>query len=404
MKFTTKYTPIAIALTAILASPLAMADNDNDSLDLYIDAKINARADLALSTSEYKNETSVKIKKESNIKRDVDIEGEVTVSGNIPVGSSSAALVSQNQNNNHNDVENSIVDNNAVANGNAMSGGSGNIGLNITAGDNNFQDNSAALSKVDAAFVFADAETIANQNAEFNTVSNHGTNNTAGLAGSALMDATGNIGVNVSAGNSNLQTNSLAAAVNTSGTMAEATVSSLQTGDHNSTHNHGKHYVVKDATWVTMYGGVSNKDDVQGTYVGTSDQIGDVYPDTWTGDTHPDGTQTGHFDLDTDTQGGSDLNGDGGALAFNDQGTVTFEAGDLQLKGAFTGLVVNTHTVFRPHENNATLGGNAMSGASGNIGVNIAAGTNNLQGNHLSIAAATGNGTTPPGGGGGGEQ
>ncbi len=401
MKLTTKYTPIAIALTAILASPLAMAQDD--TLELFIDAKINARADLALSTSEYEQETSVEVKTESKTERNVDVEGDVIVSGNIPVGSSSAALVSQNQNNNHNDVENEIVDNNAVANGSALSGASGNIGLNITAGDNNFQDNSAALSQVDAAFVFANAETIANQNAEFNTVSNHGTNNSAGLAGSALMDATGNIGVNVSAGNSNLQTNSLAAAVNTTGTMAQATVSSLQTGDHNDTHNHGKHYVVKDATWVTMYGGVTNKEDVQGTYVGTSDQIGDVYPDTWTGDTHPNGTQTGHFDLDTETQGGSDLNGDGGALAFNENGTVTFEAGDLQLKGAFTGLVFNTHTVFRPHENNATLGGNAMSGASGNIGVNIAAGTNNLQGNHLSIAAATG-GTPPAGGGGGGEQ
>jgi len=169
--------------------------------------------------------------------------------------------------------------------------------------------------------------------------------------------------------------------------MAEATVSSQQTLDHNVTHQQGYLDKKYDTVNVTMVGGMF------GGYKGTSDQIGDVYPDIWTGDTHPDGTQTGHFDLDTDTQGGSDLNDDGGALAFNEEGKIL-------LGGVFTGQVVTANWIVRPHQNNATLSGDALRGASGNIGVNITAGTNNLQGNHLSIAAATGG---PGAGGGGGE-
>ena len=400
MKHTNRLTPIAIALAALGASSMAVADN-NQGLGLYIDAKVNARADLALSTSQYSNETEVEIEKESDTKRKVDIDGDVTVAGRIPVNSSSASLVSQNQNNNHNKVLNTMTDNTADASDNALQGSSGNIGLNITAGDNNFQDNSAALSRVDAEFVFAGADTISNQNAEFNNTFNYGTRNRATLSGNTLRDATGNIGVNISAGDSNLQANSLAASVNTDGTMAEATVSSLQTGDHNFTNNLGQKEKVYDTVAVTMEGSVSGTlPDAE--YVGTSDQYGDLYLDYWSGDTHPDGQQLGHIDVDNVVQAelpdgtvldASDIdpNGDGGAFFFNEEGEILFsEAGEVTLGGSFTGEVVTTRWIVRPHQNNATLGGNALRNASGNIGVNVAAGTNNLQGNHLSIAAANG--------------
>lgn len=51
-------------------------------------------------------------------------------------------------------------------------------------------------------------------------------------------------------------------------------------------------------------------------------------------------------------------------------------------------------------ENNASLSGDAFRSASGNIGVNVAAGTGNLQANSLALAVAqpsSGGGT--PGGG-----
>ncbi|MTI62900.1 hypothetical protein [Methylophaga sp.] len=390
MKLSTKYTPIAVALAALAAGP-AMADGTAD-LTLLVDAKVNARADLGLSVSEYRNDTDVEVEKTYDTDRYVDVKGDIDVDGTIPVGSSSASLTSQNQNNYENTNINDghgdfLVDNNAEAVDNGLQGASGNIGLNISAGTNNAQDNSAALSKVDAAFVFAAADSISNQNAERNEYAYKGNQFDATLGGNTLRNASGNIAVNIAAGNSNLQANSLAASVNTSGTMAESTVSSQQTLDHNVTHQTGYLDKKYDTVNVVMVGGMI------GGYEGTSDQIGDVYPDMWTGDTHPAGTQTGHFDLDTETQGGSDLNDDGGALAFNEEGKIL-------LGGVFTGQVVTANWIVRPHQNNATLSGDALRGASGNIGVNITAGTNNLQGNHLSIASATG-GAAAPGGGGG---
>jgi hypothetical protein len=396
MKLSTKYTPIAVALAALAAGP-AMAGQPGHSgtldVGILVDAKVNARADLGLSVSEYKNDTDVEVEKTYDTDRYVDVKGDVDVDGLINVESSSAALTSQNQNNykntniddGHGDF---LVDNNAEAVENGLQGASGNIGLNISAGTNNAQDNSAALSKVDAAFVFAAADSISNQNAERNSYAYKGNQFDATLGGNTLRDASGNIAVNIAAGNSNLQANSLAASVNTSGTMAEATVSSQQTQDHNFTSQQGMLEKVYDRVNVTMVGGMV------GGYQGTSDQIGDLYADSWTGDTHPDGTQTGHIDFDNEAQGAVDLNDDGGAFAFNEEGTIG-------LLGVFSGQVVTARWIDRPHQNNATLSGNALRGASGNIGVNITAGTNNLQGNHLSIAAATGG---PAGGGGGGEQ
>jgi hypothetical protein len=396
MKLSTKYTPIAVALAALAAGP-AMAGQPGHSgtldVGILVDAKVNARADLGLSVSEYHNDTDVEVEKTYDTDRYVDVKGDVDVDGLINVESSSASLTSQNQNNykntniddGHGDF---LVDNNAEAVENGLQGASGNIGLNISAGTNNAQDNSAALSKVDAAFVFAAADSISNQNAERNSYAYKGNQFDATLGGNTLRDASGNIAVNIAAGNSNLQANSLAASVNTSGTMAEATVSSQQTQDHNFTSQQGMLEKVYDRVNVTMVGGMV------GGYQGTSDQIGDVYPDIWTGDNHPDGTQIGHVDIDSDVQGAVDLNDDGGAFAFNEEGTIG-------LLGVFSGQVVTARWIDRPHQNNATLSGNALRGASGNIGVNITAGTNNLQGNHLSIAAATGG---PAGGGGGGEQ
>lgn len=387
MKLTSTFTPIAIALAALAAGP-AMADGTAE-LGILVDAKVNARADLGLSVSEYHNDTDVEVEKVYDTDRYIDVKGDIDVDGTIPVNSSSASLTSQNQNNYKNETSNYLTDNNAESVENGLQGASGNIGLNITAGDNNAQDNSAALSKVDAEFVFAAADSISNQNAERNTYLNVGSQNNATLGGNTLRDASGNVAVNISAGNSNLQANSLAASANTNGTMAEATVSSQQTQDHNFTDNQGKFDTVTDTVDVSMSG------RLEGTYNGTSDQVGNVYPDIWTGDSHPAGVQVGHFDLDTDTQGGSDPNQDGGALLFN-------EAGDITLSGTLTGQVVTTRWIVEPHQNNATLSGNALRGASGNVGVNIAAGTNNLQGNHLSIATANG-GPSAGGGNGGGE-
>ena len=172
-----------------------------------------------------------------------------------------------------------------------------------------------------------------------------------------------------------------------------------------------------------------------GSSTGVSDQIGNVYPDIWldgspgfdstTGRSvvhnQPGNTYFAHSDFDTQTdardtsgnmlpQSVTDPSGDGGVLAFNNNdtysgtegGTLAFnEAGDIRLSGSATWNSFSVETMWVPTTNTANLSGNALQGASGNIGVNIAAGTNNQQYNGLSIAASFGNGsTTPPNGGG----
>jgi len=238
-----------------------------------------------------------------------------------------------------------------------------------------------------------------------NSVTNLGQTNAASLGGDALANASGNIGVNISAGNNNQQKNDLAASVAVA-RMATATVQVTQVNGHNTTSNDPIHKEEVQYAYANLalsasggysgYGSGSYSGSASGNTSGTSDQIGNVYPDMWTGNTHPNGSQTGHFDLDTDTQGGSDLNDDGGALAFNNNGTYSgteggqlgfYESGSQSLSGSVTGYIPVVVATNLATTNTSTLGDNALMNASGNIGVNIASGTNNQQYNGLAISA-----------------
>lgn len=392
---TVSYLPLALAAAAFFASPLAFSQESG-----VRDAKVSAAANLNLDVSTTENHTKVKIEKDLKYKQDVTVRGNVDVGGVIRLDSSSAAVVDDKQINYLNNVGNDEVTNSAVVNGNAMENAAGNIGLNVTAGDNNQQANSAALSASDASFLFgsSDAEIFARQDAQSNRVVNYGNTNTASLSGNVLQNATGNIGVNVSAGNSNQQKNDLAASVAVA-RMATATVAVKQMNDHNTTLNTPKQREV-----VTMVP-VALSFQSRGNYAGISDQKGNQYPDTWTGTTHTGGTQTGHIDLDSAVQGAQDRqassglnangtpNGDssvGGALSFNEQG-------DIALSGTVTGLIPVVTRVSLATTNTSSFGGNALMGAAGNIGVNIASGTNNQQYNGLAVSATHAGGT--PGGG-----
>lgn len=170
--------------------------------------------------------------------------------------------------------------------------------------------------------------------------------------------------------NFNQQKNDLAAAVS-NGQYSTAGSAASQTSTGNTTVNSANY----------AYGGtyVSLKLNADGSYKGTSDQIGDVYLDTWEGQTHPGGSNTGHIDVDSQAQGAKDLNHDGGAFAFK-------EKGDVDLKGTVSGFIPAIVGFKTPVTNNASLS-NSLQNVSGNVGVNIAAGGGNQQSNSLSIAA-----------------
>lgn len=365
-----------------------------------------------------RNHSRVTMEKNIALSSNVDVSGHVDVYGAINVDSAAISIINNRQTNGDNFAGNNMVTNSSSISDSTASGASGNIGANVASGDNNQQDNAAALSAADASFTFgmADAEVFVNQTGAVNQTMNIGTTNVASVSGDAFNGASGNIGVNVTSGNNNQQKNALSASVATS-SFAQATVSSDQGSGHNNTINDVFQDTYMTRVDVVLSGSGSGSYRGSGSgranlgLSGAVDQIGNVYPDMWSGASHPNGSSTGHFDLDTSTQGGSDLNGDGGALAFgytdgsSASGPLGFsETGDVALNNInLSGSVYYQQISYLPTTNTASLSGNAFSGASGNIGINVSAGTGNQQANSLAMAIAqpsTGGGST----GGGGEQ
>jgi len=301
----------------------------------------------------------------------------------------SNATIEDTQTSSNNNILNQATDNDAAVNG-SLGGASGNVGVNVAAGDNNQQANAAAISTADAFFVFglpvdaeANASITVTQMSRRNTVTNYSAPNNASLTDSA-GGASGNLGINIAAGGYNQQKNDMAVASGEEAITAGANVTVEQTSQGHLTNNYATLEYSDQAVTLTLNGG--------GSYEGQSDQIGDVYPDMWDDAPHPGGTANGHFDLDSDTQGGSDLNDDGGALAFN-------EAGSLDLEGTVSGFIPVVSGFSQASANNASLT-NSLGGVSGNVGVNIAAGAGNQQSNSLAIAAGC-NACVPTGNGNG---
>lgn len=383
------------------------------------------------SPDPHASNSSVKFNKKVKLSSDISLSGDPSVRGRIDIDSAAIAIVDNAQSNGDNEGMNTNVENSASASDNTAEGAAGNIGVNIAAGDNNQQDNAAALSATDASFAFgmADAEVFVNQQGVFNITTNVGVTNDAGIGDNAFANASGNLGVNVTTGNNNQQKNAMAASVATT-RFAQATVSSNQASGHNSVSNTGYVQQYTDSVDVSLSGDVSGYSlglgvggyagTSQGSYsgdtsmdlTGTADQIGNVYPDVWSNGAnddptsgHPGNDFIAHVDLDTDTQGGTDLNNDGGALAFtvdasgegSESGsTQSRESGDLgfvelsanDLYADLSGSVVTSTWVINDATNTASLSGNAFQNASGNIGINVSAGTGNQQANSLAMAVA----------------
>ncbi|MGZ8983509.1 MAG: hypothetical protein ACXW11_06090 [Methylotenera sp.] len=314
MKFHFKSTPVALAVAALFLSPLAFAD--------------------------------VTISKNISANQSITTLGVLGVAGLVNIDSSTLAVVNDSQTSTLNAVTNNETINTSTVNGNALEGASGNIGVNVTSGDNNQQANAAAITAADASFVFgsADAEIFAHQTAGGNVTTNLGSTNSATLGGSALANASGNIGVNISAGNSNQQKNDLAISVGTA-RIGTATASVDQVNGNNSTNNQTV------ANNVVVLAPVDLTVTSTGTYSGSGS--GTVGPLPLIGSV---------------------------PQAFG-------EAGTIALAGTVTGSVPVVVAVNLATVNSSSLGDNALQAASGNIGVNIASGTNNQQHNGLAITA-----------------
>ncbi len=385
------------------------------------------------------------LKKYVSVKKDVEYKGKVRIDGRIRVNSLGMAVIDDEQDSDDNRVINDQSDNNALIGNNSLRGAKGNVGLNMSAGDNNVQGNSAALAAADASFIFgsADAEVFVDQNADNNFTRSIGSTNNAVMGNNAMRNARGNIGVNITAGSGNVQKNAFAGAV-ASGSMGEASVQAVQESENNTTRNTAQetHVVLTtefsvggtmDGGYVGVgagrYSGTNGPATYSGvngpaTYNGTSTQNGGVYPEIWMDDgDHANGDNAvlwGHIDFD-------DQNGDGqgnlkGTFDFDENGTISasrergrisssresgrlgfVEAGAQSLSGVLTGSAQHVVSRYIRHANNAVLADNSLRGARGNIGVNVSAGTNNLQNNSLAISRVNAPAATGGGEGGGGE-
>jgi hypothetical protein len=218
-----KTTTIALAVAGAFAiAPLAFADQNKPLKDpIHENVHVNVS------------------KKVSNTK-DYTIKGKVKVDGTVGVYSDAEGLSKTDQSSTNNEVTNGGQRNNASIDGGALSGAVGNMGANVAAGDDNVQSNSAALAAMDKNSVFGhiDGETYTDQLANGNTVSGSPASNSASIGGGAAAGAEGNIGLNATAGTSNLQSNSLAAAVGKA-SMAEASAITVQTVVGNDPNNRG---------------------------------------------------------------------------------------------------------------------------------------------------------------------
>ena len=352
----------------------------------------------------------VNLEKDIRLSSDVNFSGDPTITGNIDLDSAAIALIDNRQSVSNNHARNGLLDNTASIGDDVGSDASGNLGFNVAAGDNNTQDNAAALSAADASFSFgmADAEVFVNQAGMNNMTWNHGVTNAAGIGDNAFSGAAGNIGVNVTSGNNNEQKNALAASVATSA-YATSTISSNQSSSGNKVENNGYYDRMVSTVNVSLSGKVTGTTKGTGTgeYAGTGNsyQKTNFYPDNWSGDTHPAGDQLGHSDWDNQTQGAvANPNRPGvGGMAWDtdEKGNLKFsEMGTADLTASLSGQVTTVDWVAVNATNTASLSGSAFSNASGNIGVNVSSGTGNLQANSLALAVAQ----PSTGGGGGGNE
>jgi hypothetical protein len=139
-----------------------------------------------------------------------------------------------------------VYSNTVTAGAGTLANASGNIGLNMAAGDYNLQENAAVISSAESlnGSGAAEAGSFSLQNLYdngFNDVSyeleNTNIDNTVSIGDGLADGADGNIGVNAAAGAFNIQKNALVIATVTGGNLAEATAGTLQDlEENNSVH------------------------------------------------------------------------------------------------------------------------------------------------------------------------
>lgn len=290
----------------------------------------------------------------------------------LQISAGAGALVIDSQNSADNAVLNQGTKNGAAVD-NSLNGSNGNMGANTAAGDGNQQDNAAALATADEHFIFgsAVAASSATQVNNGNTVANFSNTNTATLT-NAGNNGSGNIGVNVTAGNFNQQKNNLAIAVS-GGRVAAAAASANQSSTGLTVANSGTQ------TYKT--------DTLRGTFSAAGGFVAAGKAVTTPADDDDRSSGNESRGSHGGNSGGSHGGNDGGTHSNNGNSTSDFIAvGVFGLAGVTTQQVLTPDGWKNPVTNTAVMQ-NSMNGFSGNGGANVSSGVGNQQSNSLSIAA-----------------
>jgi hypothetical protein len=265
------------------------------------------------------------------------------------------AGVASNQSTSGNQVTNKAgVHNDSAIEGNAAYGASGNIGANVASGDNNEQSNAASIVSDGTSSTAADnfAFSVSQQSSSNNGTHNGKTVNNASINNQAFENASGNIGANDASGDNNSQSNQTALATDASkdDDVSFAFTGAKQSSRNNETHNYG----------------AANNAGVEGAaFEGAGGNLG---INVVSGDNNE---QLNSLSASVGT-----TNAVAVALGFVDQTS----HGNNTSNDPARQWCDQIATV-----NNASIQGSALAGAQGNIGINVAAGTGNLQGNTLSM-------------------
>ncbi|MFA7494823.1 MAG: hypothetical protein WCY67_00745 [Acidithiobacillus sp.] len=256
---------------------------------------------------------------------------------------------------------------NSVLGGNAAANASGNIGINIATGSQNQQGNAGALSSN------TNIDDVASSNASINAgqtelmdyaIQVYNGANAVDFIGNALQGASGNIGVNMASGIFNQQQNNMAVSSARKSDYANASANTSQLSGLNanlSNMNYGR--AVGGSNETGLYGNV------------LSNASGNISVNEAAGISNQQSNN-----LSIATAANSDREGYGiGSTA-----TVSALQG-MGLNGTQQGSGMWWGWSYA--NNAAGLGSNALQGASGNIGVNMASGNSNQQGNSTAVSA-----------------
>ncbi|MGC9216617.1 hypothetical protein, partial [Acidithiobacillus sp.] len=433
MKTSSKLTPIAFAIAALCAAPMAFAgagvSNSQTSAMNEQGSMFNATGNAVLSgNAGQKASGNIGFNVATGSQNQQANAGALASNTNIDDTAASDASVNAGQTEMLDFAWQVMNGANAVDFvGNALQGASGNIGVNMTSGIFNQQGNNMAASSAEYSD-YANASVGAAQTSMLNF--NHsnqnygyevGGSNETGLYGNVLQHASGNIGVNEAAGISNQQSNSLAIATAANNDSegypigATANVAATQTMVADGTTQGNRYYwwnwsYVNNAAGLgsnalqgasgnigaNMASGNSNQQSNNTALSATSNPNNSTtdYADATAG-----ATQTALFNgtMDNSVQDSATVNGNAGQrasgnIAINvvagaenqqENGLAMASIASPMAMGNASAPVSQTaafnggSTVLSTYDSNVS--GNALQGASGNIGLNVASGNGNQQ-------------------------